>query len=257
MKHILNTVVFFWAIVIPATALTLEDFSPAKVKGKTFTFTIRAGDAPLATNGSWTGTFETNPADGFTLRKISGDTVDSNGSWTYIGAPFPESHGYDITPFLPGNKPATLTLWISEGKPTYFIDAEGVTQYGDVAIGSSTEADITVQQPKGSNLTDGKSTRKFGTAKVNSKGISKTFIIKNSGDAKLTKLSAAAKGGQNGDFEVEKPEKSSLAPGAKTTFKVTFKPKTKGQRTTTIEVKSNDPNENPFEIEVSGEGTGK
>lgn len=257
MKYILPTLVFSCALVFPVAALTLEDFSPEKLKGKTLTFTIESGTAPLATTGSWTGTFETSPANGFTLRNVSGNTVDGSGTWTYAGAPFPDSHGYDITPFLPGNQPATLTLWISEGKPRFFIDAADVTQYGDVAIASSAEADIAVQQPKGSNLTDGKSSRKFGTAKVDSKGISKTFTIKNAGDAKLSGLAVAAKGKQKGDFEAGKPGKTSLAPGASTTFKVTFTPKTKGKRKAMIEVKSNDADENPFEIEVSGEGAAK
>jgi hypothetical protein len=46
-----------------------------------------------------------------------------------------------------------------------------------------------------------------------------------------------------------------LAPGASTTFKVTFGPKAKGTRTAQIQVKSNDPNENPFDVTVSGKGS--
>ena len=256
MKHIL-AFVSMAALVLQASALTLEDFSPASLKGKTLEFVIEAGTAPLATSGTWTGTFETSPADGFTIRNVSGNTVNGAGTWVYVGAPFPESHGYDITPFLPGNKPATLTLWISEGKPRYLVDSEGVSQYGDVSIKSASVGDIEVQQPKGSKLSNGKSERKFGTAKVNTKGASKTFIIKNTGDANLSKLAVTIKGKHKGDFDLSKPKDSQLNSNGKTTFKITFRPTAKDKRKATIEIKSSDPDESPFEIEISGEGAEK
>jgi hypothetical protein len=53
---------------------------------------------------------------------------------------------------------------------------------------------------------------------------------------------------------IEAPGKTSLAPGTSTTFKVTFKPAAKGKRVAALAIASNDPDEDPFGIKLSGEG---
>lgn len=50
------------------------------------------------------------------------------------------------------------------------------------------------------------------------------------------------------------PGAVSLAPGASTTFKVTFKPTAAGTRKAAIHIESNDADENPFDIKLGGEG---
>jgi hypothetical protein len=50
------------------------------------------------------------------------------------------------------------------------------------------------------------------------------------------------------------PPKTSLAPGSSTTFKVIFKPSAKGTRKANIHIKSNDADENPFDIKLTGQG---
>jgi uncharacterized cupredoxin-like copper-binding protein len=114
--------------------------------------------------------------------------------------------------------------------------------------------EITVQQPKGSNLTDGSAKIGFGKVKVNKAGTAKTFTIKNLGTANLTGLAITKNGKNAGDFIVTSPGKATLAPGASTTFKVTFKPGGKGARSAAIHVKSNASNENPYDINLSGTG---
>ena len=114
--------------------------------------------------------------------------------------------------------------------------------------------EIVVQQPKGSGLTDGTAKRSFGTVKVGKAGTAKTFTIKNTGTAKLTGLKITKTGSDAKDFSVTGPEKSTLAPGAGTTFKVTFKPKAKGNRNAAIHIRSNDADENPFDIKLTGLG---
>jgi len=90
--------------------------------------------------------------------------------------------------------------------------------------------------------------------KTSSKGKSKTFTIKNTGKSKLTGLAIRKSGANKADFEVDGPEKTSLAKGAGTTFKVSFKPSTKGTKNAAIAIDSNDPDENSFNIKLSGEG---
>ena len=56
------------------------------------------------------------------------------------------------------------------------------------------------------------------------------------------------------EFTVGLPGKKALAPGASTTFKVTFKPAAAGSRIAVIKIASNDSNENPFDIKLTGTG---
>jgi hypothetical protein len=114
--------------------------------------------------------------------------------------------------------------------------------------------EIVVQQPAGSGMTDG-GKKSFGTAAVGSPGKSKVFTIQNTGGAKLTGLAIKKDGSNAKDFVVTNPAKSTLAPGSATTFKVTFKPGAKGTRNAAIHIKSNDADENPFDIKLTGLGT--
>jgi hypothetical protein len=114
--------------------------------------------------------------------------------------------------------------------------------------------EIGVQQPAGSNLTDGSTKKSFGTVKIGKSGTAKTFTIKNTGTANLTGLAITKNGKNSKEFVVTAPLKKALAPGTSTTFKVTFKPKAKGTRSAAIHLKSNDSNENPFDINLTGLG---
>ena len=113
--------------------------------------------------------------------------------------------------------------------------------------------EIAVQQPAGTDLKDGVSSKSFGTVALKS-ALTKTFTIRNTGTANLTGLATTKTGAHAKNFTVKPPLKSSLAPGASTTFKVTFKPSAKGNRKAVIHIKSNDSNENPFDIALTGKG---
>lgn len=114
--------------------------------------------------------------------------------------------------------------------------------------------EIGVQQPKGSELADGKTKKSFGTVKLGKSGKAKKFTIRNTGKANLTSLAVTRGGKHAKDFVITQPLKKTLAPGASTTFTVTFKPKAKGTRSGTLKIKSNDANENPFDIQITGFG---
>lgn len=118
-----------------------------------------------------------------------------------------------------------------------------------------TVPDISVQQPLGSDLTDGTAKKSFGSKVVGSTSAAKTFTIKNTGAANLTGLNITKSGANSGDFIVTAPTKTSLAPDETTTFTVKFKPSATGTRTAVIHIGSNDPDENPFDIDLAGMGT--
>ena len=118
---------------------------------------------------------------------------------------------------------------------------------------SANQPEIVVQQPAGTGIIDG-SSKKFGTLTLGSAGKSKIFTVKNTGRAKLTGLVLTKNGTHARDFAATQPVKSSLAPGESTTFRVTFQPKAIGIRYAAIHIKSNDADENPFDIRLTGAG---
>ena len=101
---------------------------------------------------------------------------------------------------------------------------------------------------------DGTAKKSFGTVKVGKAGTAKIFTIKNTGTANLTGLAITKDGKQKAEFIVGPLAKTSLAAGASASFKVTFKPTAKGTRSAAIHIKSNDANENPFDIKLTGAG---
>jgi len=243
--------------ILPVSALTESDLAPSALAGKTLTFTIETGAAPFATTGSWSGAFGASPGNSFKMTKVSGDTVNITGTWTY-NSTFAGMYEYTLKPFIAGQPDGYLTLWISEGAGRYEVYLDGLfgnSQTGGFTLGSGAKTpEINVQQPAGSNLTDGSGNKSFGTAKIGGRGSSKTFTIKNTGSAKLSGLAIRKDGANKGDFQIGALGAASLAPGASTTFKVTFKPTAKGTRKAALRIDSNDSDENPFDIKLGGEG---
>jgi hypothetical protein len=120
--------------------------------------------------------------------------------------------------------------------------------------GTQPAPEIMVEQPAGSSLSDGVTKKSFGTVVVGKASTSKIFVITNTGTRPLTGLALVAKGKMAKEFSVGKLAVTSLEPGTKTSFKVQFRPAAKGTRSATIQVKSNDADENPFDIKVTGAG---
>jgi Abnormal spindle-like microcephaly-assoc'd, ASPM-SPD-2-Hydin len=114
--------------------------------------------------------------------------------------------------------------------------------------------EISVEQAKSANLVDGKTKSNFGSMPIGKSSSSKTFTIKNTGTSSLTSLAIQKSGSDSKDFIVTAIGKKSVDPGESTTFKVTFKPSAKGTRKATIRIKSNDADENPFDINLTGMG---
>ncbi|MES2659894.1 MAG: choice-of-anchor tandem repeat GloVer-containing protein [Verrucomicrobiota bacterium] len=117
----------------------------------------------------------------------------------------------------------------------------------------SENAEISVEEPAGTSLKDGKSTSAFGNAVVKSP-VTKTYTIRNLGKKNLTGIAVSREGAAAGDFSVTKPLKTSLAFGKTTTFQVTFKPTTTGSRKAELHITSNDTDESPFDITLTGKG---
>lgn len=111
--------------------------------------------------------------------------------------------------------------------------------------------DIDVMRPAGNSLVDGKSKIDFGSVGAN-KSRTLKFTIRNNGRSKLAKLRISLTGKQKRSFLIAGPSKTSLAPGSSTTFKVKFRPRAGEIHKSEIHIRSNDPNENPFDIRLKG-----
>jgi len=177
----------------------------------------------------------------FTVAPPAASTVAPGGSTT-INVTF--------RPQASGDKQALLQILSSDAGDSPF-------EIGLTGKVKATVPEIVVMQPAGSSLMDGNAKRSFGTVRIGSIGTSKTFTIKNTGIARLSGLSILKSGIHKDDFLVAALPRNFIEPGASMTFKVTFKPKAKGTRKAAIQIRSNDANENPFDIQLTGMGASR
>ena len=185
------------------------------------------------------------------------DGMDA-GDFTAVGSPaasLPGPGGNTVfsVRFSPlGDGPRTAVLRIGSNDPD-----EGGFVIALSGTGVPAVPEISIMQPVGSDLRDGGAKKSFGTIKLGKRGPSKVFTIVNRGTARLTGLYISKKGGQKTSFEVTPPALTSLTPGESTAFKVRFKPTVKGTCNTAIHIQSNDSDESPFEIRISGSGASR
>lgn len=116
------------------------------------------------------------------------------------------------------------------------------------------EPEITVMQPAGKVLVDNRGTLNFGAVKVKKRSAPKVFTIRNDGGANLSSISVRATGGGAKHYIVTNPPIRTLTPGASTTFRVTLAPRAKGTAKAKLQVRSNDRDENPFDVNLTGRG---
>lgn len=139
------------------------------------------------------------------------------------------------------------------------IDASGVGLASSGLIEKQTtyqfgSPEIDVQHPAGSHLANRSVTIPFGNVLVMAGAKSKTFIVENTGTATLSGIGVTLASHDAGDYTASQPEAVSLPPGARTSFTVTLTPRGTGGRQATLLITSNDADENPFLIILTGTG---
>ena len=118
--------------------------------------------------------------------------------------------------------------------------------------------EIAVEQPAGNDLVDGGSTVSFGSP-VAGGAADRVFTIRNFGTVDLTGLSITIDGTDVDDFSVIANPTAPVAPGGSTSFTVRFEPSLlggTGTRNAALHIGSNDPDEHPFDIALTGGATG-
>lgn len=123
-----------------------------------------------------------------------------------------------------------------------------------VTVKAAAAAEIDVRY-KAVGIQDNKTTALFGMVKRRETSKAAYFTIRNVGKQRLTGLKATLAGSHPGDFRVIQPAVTELAPNAETTCRVLFAPTQTGVRKAQLRIRSNDADENPFRVLLSGTGT--
>lgn len=253
-------------------ASTYLDDQQASYPLTKFTLTLKGK------SGDWTTSSLPGKAS-FTLNRIPGfpDEIQFTSGWgpeNHTNGTIASGQTYSVNLILgdPGNTalstlspiPGAIdpTQWSADKTKSYlkfYVTEMGQALYGEVdGLGQTSEPlvpEISVQQPLGKELKDGQSTVFFDPAKMETVGQTRTFVIRNKGTAKLRNLSLRIAGLHKNDYKATALSSSSIAPGGKLSFKVTFKPTASGKRKAIVKIESNDTNENPFTVALIGSGT--
>ena len=113
--------------------------------------------------------------------------------------------------------------------------------------------ELAIEQPVSTNLVDGSASIDFGSLATGA-STSLTFTLRSTGTIPLLNLSATKDGTNSSDFTFTAIP-SALEDNTSTTFTVTFTPSAAGARSAAIHIASNDANESPFDITLTGAAT--
>ena len=117
---------------------------------------------------------------------------------------------------------------------------------------SATAPEFDLEQPVGTALPNNGS-RNYGNVNVGSNA-DLSFTIRNSGDAALTGIAVSKSGSHQAEYTVLANPAATVAAGATTSFTVRFAPAAAGLRSAALQIASDDSDENPYVVNLSGTG---
>jgi hypothetical protein len=125
----------------------------------------------------------------------------------------------------------------------------------EVHIYTDKPAGLKVEEPPGTKLSSIAPATDFGPVPTGAASAARLYTVSNAGSAPLTGLALQKRGAQAGDFTVTPPPEGSLAPGASTTFTVTFAPSDAGSRRAQLALADGSDADTPlFMVDLSGFG---
>ncbi len=145
---------------------------------------------------------------------------------------------------LPGNNTITVVVTAQDlvTTKTYTISVTRLSPAPEIGITQSAIA-----------ISDGGS-KDFGPA-TSSRPALLSFVIKNTGNSNLTGLGISIDGPDGSQFSLSSPPTSPVSgPTGSTTFTVAFTPVGVGIKSAALHISSNDADENPYDIAISGTG---
>ena len=207
-------------------------------------------EATVTGPGTMTFWWKVSSEGGYDYLRFYLNNVEQSGSLAKIAG---EVDWVQKTVAIPAGSQTVKWTYSKDGS----VDAGSDTAWVDqVVYTSSTAPEIAVEQPVSTGLTDGAATINFGSVNTGSSGSPLTFTIRNTGTADLTGLSLSKTGTHSADYTLGSLGATTLAAGASTTFTATFTPGAAGTRTAAVQIASNDSDENPFDISLTGNGVG-
>ena len=171
-------------------------------------------------------------------------STDGGGSWAAVGYGARTVSGWGLSGMsLPANgklRARALTIGGSCNGSSGFVES-----IADFAF----EPEIVVEQPIGTNITDG-GTRSSGPVIINSYS-DLTFTITNVGIAQLTISDVVIDGADSTDFNVVQFPATMVVGGANTVLTIRCSPTVAGSKTASLHILSNDSDEASFDITVA------
>lgn len=222
------------SIALSSPALTFAE-QEVSTSSPTKEFVIRnTGDSPLLITGvRMTGAH-------------AGDfQVEQSGFSNSVAAGAETAFSIRFRPVVHGTRRAMLQVECPESAMQVALKGDAVGP--EVSVYRGNEA-LTEEV-----LADQAGVQSFANTNVGQASVSRTFAIKNTGNREMTDL-ALSLSGDSGDFSCGALGAASLVPNAVTTFTVTFSPVATGVRNAVLSLASNDRDENPFRISLTGEG---
>ncbi|HWR94187.1 MAG TPA: choice-of-anchor D domain-containing protein, partial [Flavobacterium sp.] len=186
----------------------------------------------------FTGTYLPVDIVGTETKCISTRFSTSNSSWT---------DGANLV--LGSNTISLVGLTSASGaltSPNHFTAAYRLQE---IRVERSTNALI----PTGSPASNGYDTIFVGQP-LFSTSVTKTYIIRNIGNADLIISNPILIGANPGDFIISSATSLTLSGSTTVTFTIAFKPTALGTRTATVKIVNNDSDENPYLFDVEGNG---
>lgn len=226
--------------------------------------------ASIALNGS--DNFQRGVVTKYSITVASATTISFSWQYSTTDSEYTDPAGYEIDGtrvqlVVPGDgdvQQGTVTnLALSAGSTfAFYVDStdgccgRGILTISDFPLGSVDPAEIAVYNGSGTGgaeRTDNSGTLSFGDVAVGGSSSAQTFTLENTGAEDLT-LSGITLGGTDAaQFSLDLTGLDTvLAADETTTFTVTFAPNSVGAKTAVVNIGSDDANENPFRINVSG-----
>ncbi|HEU0207444.1 MAG TPA: choice-of-anchor D domain-containing protein, partial [Candidatus Udaeobacter sp.] len=218
--------------------LTVNAVNDAPTADDQSVATAQNTSLPITLSGS---DLETPPASltfNVTVPPAHGTLTGTAPNVTYN--PATDYHGSDSFKFTVTDTGDGTSPPLTSPEATVSITVNGVPE-------------IAVEQPAGSDLVDGASTVDFGDVSINGDN-SHTFTIRNLGTADLTGLGITIDGANAGDFTITAGPTAPVVAGGSTTFTVKFSPSVLDTCGAALHITSNDADENPFDIALTGTG---
>ena len=114
--------------------------------------------------------------------------------------------------------------------------------------------EIVVENSQGTDMQNGASGLVYSPTIPGTSSWPQSIILFNQGDSDLTGLDITIEGQNSANFTAVALGTNTLAPGASTSVDLTFSPESTGSHVANLQISSNDADESPFTISLSGTG---